>query len=60
MYNGHNQVFSMSSQVKKSRQCQLRDKKHQLFHCQQTQSLLITVYNGHESFSILIHISSKL
>jgi hypothetical protein len=39
----------MSSEVKKSGQCQLRDKKHQLvgtfqlFHFQQTQSLLMTL-----------------
>jgi hypothetical protein len=44
-------MFLMSSQVKKIRsvrgQCQLLDKNHQyfqLFHCQQTQSLLITLY----------------
>jgi hypothetical protein len=37
----------MSSQVKKSGQCVVSDKNHQyfqLFHCQQTQSLLITLY----------------
>jgi hypothetical protein len=43
----------MSCQVKTSGQCQLPDKKKkkkkntnifQLFHCQQTQSLLITLY----------------
>jgi hypothetical protein len=40
-------MFLMSSQVKKSGQCELLDKNHQyfqLFHCQQTQSLLITLY----------------